>query len=476
MLGDDGGAGAKPKAPRRPSGGAKAAAAPAKPAGGSATPGPSFWTWTPPEQSAPPPGLQPQLARAAAKREALPVRERTAESLALPLQSDVEAPSWQEALLTQMMAAAPPEQTDAATAEARPAEASADARATLATAMAQAAAGGPAEASGVMADGTRWWSESGVEELAGGKQCRWTVLRGVSADGSKEWQEKWWETSDAVSYRELGAEKSGRDSTGRVWRDAWTEIYAPDAVTGIGHIRRDADKWATAPDGATWHEEWREAFWSDGRTERDAAKWGALGPGVIAEDGHASTWTEKWGEKWDGQGGCSKWTDKWAERREREGGGLPRRWGDKWTQEFRYGGVGGRWGETWSEDPGGAGNYSRKWSEDHYGTGEVRKWGQASDGEGWDVTQREDTWYEGVANVSWNDAYTHSPQLLGGAPGWWAGWLAACTRADASCARPRAVKLRDTTTLPADGPNVMKPPPRKKKAPQPPPQPPQASE
>ena len=106
-----------------------------------------------------------------------------------------------------------------------------------------------------------------------------------------------------------------------------------------------------------------------------------------------------------------QWTDKWAERAEREGGGAPRRWGDKWTQEFNAG-KGGRWGETWSDDPGGAGGYSRKWSEDHYGDGTVRKWGQSSDGEHWENTVHEDTWYEGVANVDFANARDHSPQLL----------------------------------------------------------------
>jgi hypothetical protein len=396
-------------------------------------PGPDFWSWTPPP--APAPGLAPQRAPAPAARPAAEVLDRPAPATLPPLQSMVEAPSWQEALLAQLRAPAPPLQSASATvgatvsataaAAATPAAAAAaatsaaDVSAALAGAAAalrHAAVGAPgsAPASGTLADGSRWWSESGTEEQAAGRLCRWTVVRGVSGDGGTEWQEKWWETSDSWNYRELGAEKSGRDASGRVWREAWSEVYDPDRVTGLGHIRRAADKWATAADGASWHEEWREAFWADGRTERDAAKWGAVAPGVIPEDGHAGVWHEKWGERWDARGGAAKWTDKWAERAEREGGGPPRRWGDKWTQEFRNG-KGGRWGETWSDDPGGAGAYSRKWSEDHYGDGSVRKWGQSTDGQAWEHVAQEDTWYEGEPNFGWADAHRHSPQLLAGA-------------------------------------------------------------
>lgn len=308
--------------------------------------------------------------------------------------------------------------------------------------------------SGVAADGARWWLESGVEEQArsrtrhtprvprlspallcttdrttsrlthlsprhrtqaNGRLCRWWTFRGVSADGATEWEEKTWETSDAYNYKEIGAEKSGRDSLGRVWREAWTEHHDMDAA-GLRHIWRSADKWAKAADGSQWHEKWNEArhfragiscvatrcvlvplawlffscgarinfslhltelpsaslsspllfpllshlpfhpqsYGADGRTERDAYKFGALPPGTIPEDGHAARWCEKWGEKWDGRGFASKWADKWGERDQREGGGQYRKWGDKWSQEFRDG-VGHRWGETWNDDPDGGG-------------------------------------------------------------------------------------------------------------------------
>lgn len=109
-----------------------------------------------------------------------------------------------------------------------------------------------------------------------------------------------WETSDAFSYKEIGAEKSGRDSTGRVWREAHAEHFDMDAA-GVRRIWRSADKWAKATDGSQWHEKWNEEYGMDGYTERDAYKYGSLAPGVIPEDGHAARWCETWGEKWDGK-------------------------------------------------------------------------------------------------------------------------------------------------------------------------------
>jgi hypothetical protein len=321
----------------------------------------------------------------------------------------VEAPSWQEALI-----AAAPATPPVRSATADPAVEHLSAAAALAGAAAQlrrVAAGTAAAESGVAADGSRWWSDSGVEEQAGGRLCRWTLVRRVSADGSSETEDKWWETSDRFSYRELGAQKSGRNSAGDVWRESWSESYAPDAVSGLGEIKRSADKWATDGSGANWHERWSEAFRADGAVDRSADKFGRLAEGVIPEDGHAGEWRERWGESWDGKGGASKWSDRWAERKEREGGGQGRRWGEKTEQRFESG-AGGRWGEAWSDDPQGDGWYSRKWAEDHLGGGAVRKWGESTTGEHWENTVEEDTWYEGVPNFGWAEALRHSPQLL----------------------------------------------------------------
>lgn len=383
-----------------------------------ATPGPSFWQWAPPEAPADTDGPMLQRAKPKPVQAPLPVMELEELSLLAdtkpevslpPLQSVVDAPSWQDTFASLLAVPAGSEQTEeGATAATSQSSSVADMIQML---RATSDATGSKEASGVKEDGTRWWLESGEEEQAEGRLCKWWIMRGASADGATEWEEKWWETADEWQYKEIGAEKSGRNSTGRIWRESWSEIFSVDAVTSVQNILRVADKWAQHPDGSQWHEKWNEGFGSNGRTERDASKWGSLAPGAIPEDGHAARWTERWGETWDGRGFARKWTDKWGERDEREGGGPYRKWGDKWTQEF-YEGRGGRWGETWGDDPGGAGWNSRKWSEDHFGNGQVRKWGQSTDGEYWDTTVHEDTWYEGHANFSWADAYRHSPQLM----------------------------------------------------------------
>lgn len=91
------------------------------------------------------------------------------------------------------------------------------------TAMKQGMQTAGQDTSGVYADGSRWWREQGVENRGNGVVCTWTVVRGVSADGSVEWEEKFWEAADAYDFKELGAEKSGRDSAGGVWREFWQE-------------------------------------------------------------------------------------------------------------------------------------------------------------------------------------------------------------------------------------------------------------
>jgi hypothetical protein len=44
----------------------------------------------------------------------------------------------------------------------------------------------------------RWWKETGTEERENGEVCVWTVIRGVSADGAVEWENKWWEVRQTV--------------------------------------------------------------------------------------------------------------------------------------------------------------------------------------------------------------------------------------------------------------------------------------
>lgn len=76
---------------------------------------------------------------------------------------------------------------------------------------------------GVNPDGSKWWKETGIEHRPDGVVCKWTLTRGVSADETVEWQDKFWEAADQYHYKELGAEKSGRDAFGNVWRENWKE-------------------------------------------------------------------------------------------------------------------------------------------------------------------------------------------------------------------------------------------------------------
>lgn len=76
---------------------------------------------------------------------------------------------------------------------------------------------------GVHPSGSRWWKETGTEQRPDGVICKWTLLRGVSADYTTEWEEKYWEAADEFDYKELGSEKSGRDASGNVWREFWKE-------------------------------------------------------------------------------------------------------------------------------------------------------------------------------------------------------------------------------------------------------------
>jgi hypothetical protein len=172
---------------------------------------------------------------------------------------------------------------------------------------------------GTLSSGARWWREEGKELLEDGKVMSWTVIRGTSADGAVEWEEKFWETSDAFTYRELGAVKSGRDSKGQAWQESWKEIYQHD-VNGTPFIHREASKWSHTPAGQCWSEGWTEDYRSDGSVDRYCEKTGSLEDHASPDDGHANRWTEKWGEKWDGGGSCIKWTDTWASRDHAEGG------------------------------------------------------------------------------------------------------------------------------------------------------------
>lgn len=373
-------------------------------------PGSDFWTWSPPEveDNGPTPKLQrkteTRVSAAVAEAERVPEA-----SLQLKFQSDIETPK--ELKL---------EFESDGVVELEPAPLGVTPTAELEeTATAVRELGTDGETEGVLDNGSRWWRESGEDELAGGRLCRWTLVRGASADGSVEWEEKWWETSDAFNYRELGAIKSGRDASGNVWQESWREHITHDTTTGFSnaskHIMREANKWGAQADGTEWHEVWDENYWGDGRVKRTCTKKGAIGSGISPEDGHGNRWTHKWGEEWDGHGGCVKWNDSYADRDKSEDGGSGRSWGERWEERWgsfaHNGSAGTRNGSTWDDRDGH--KFEKTWGEEHWHDGRVHKYGSTTDGsDGWDAWEDSQGWWERAPSFGWDEAVSHSPQLL----------------------------------------------------------------
>ncbi|KAL3691143.1 hypothetical protein R1sor_004794 [Riccia sorocarpa] len=261
---------------------------------------------------------------------------------------------------------------------------------------------------GLNEDESVWWKETGVEYRDNGVVCNWTVIRGVSADRGTEWEEKFWEASDAYDYKELGAEKSGRDAAGRVWHEFWKEAMWQDSVTGLQHIEKTADKWAQDGKGGQWHEKWYEHYDASGRADKWADKWSEIDPSTQLEPGHAHSWHERWGETYDGHGGTVKYTDKWAERQDEYGGWT--KWGDKWDEHFDQYGEGVKQGETWWQGTNGE-RWNRTWGERHNRTGWVHKYGKSSSGEHWDTHQQEESWYQGKPHFGFRECFEHSVVL-----------------------------------------------------------------
>ncbi|RYR48753.1 hypothetical protein Ahy_A07g034831 isoform K [Arachis hypogaea] len=177
---------------------------------------------------------------------------------------------------------------------------------------------------GTNEDGSTWYRESGEELGENGYRCRWTKMGGQSHDTSSEWKETWWEKSDWTGYKELGVEKSGRNSEGDSWWETWQENLQQDEWSNIARIERSAQKQAkSGTENAGWYEKW-EKYDAKGWTEKGAHKYGRL---------NEQSWWEKWGEHYDGRGSVLKWTDKWAETE------LGTKWGDKWEEraEPHYG-------------------------------------------------------------------------------------------------------------------------------------------
>ncbi|KAM7485281.1 hypothetical protein LguiA_001290 [Lonicera macranthoides] len=258
---------------------------------------------------------------------------------------------------------------------------------------------------GISADGLRWWKETGTELRPDGVVCRWTLTRGVSADEAVEWEEKYWEAADEFEFKELGSEKSGRDSSGNVWSEYWKEsMYQKH---GSLHMEKTADKWGKNGKGDEWQEQWWEGYGASGQAEKWAHKWCSIDPNTQLDAGHAHVWHERWGEQYDGQGGSTKYTDKWAERSEGDGWS---KWGDKWDEHFDPNGHGVKQGETWWEGKYGE-RWNRTWGEGHNGSGWVHKYGKSSSGEHWDTHEEQDTWYERYPHFGFYHCFENSVQL-----------------------------------------------------------------
>jgi len=260
---------------------------------------------------------------------------------------------------------------------------------------------------GIRPDGSMWWKETGVEQRPDGVVCKWTVLRGVSADGAVEWEDKYWEASDRFDHKELGSEKSGRDAAGNVWREYWKESMWQDYTCGVMHMEKTADKWGQNGKGEQWQEQWFEHYDSTGKAEKWADKWCSLDPNTPLDVGHAHVWHERWGETYDGSGGSTKYTDKWAERSEGDGWS---KWGDKWDEHFDPNGHGIKQGETWWAGKYGD-RWNRTWGEQHNGSGWVHKYGRSSSGEHWDTHVPQETWYERFPHFGFYHCFENSVQL-----------------------------------------------------------------
>lgn len=262
-----------------------------------------------------------------------------------------------------------------------------------------------ASSHGMNPDGSRWWKETGIEQRPDGVVCKWTLTRGVSADQVVEWEEKYWEAADEFDFKELGSEKSGRDVSGNVWREYWKESMWQHH--GLVHLEKTADKWGKNGRGGEWHEKWWEKYDASGKAEKWADKWCSIDPNTHLEAGHAHVWHERWGEKYDGHGGSMKYTDKWAERSEGDGWA---KWGDKWDENFDPNGHGVKQGETWWEGKYGE-RWNRTWGEGHNGSGWVHKYGKSSSGEHWDTHVLQDTWYERYPHFGFMHCFDNSVQL-----------------------------------------------------------------
>ncbi|RWW86209.1 hypothetical protein BHE74_00005023 [Ensete ventricosum] len=254
---------------------------------------------------------------------------------------------------------------------------------------------------GMDLDGSQWWRQTGIEERSDGVVCKWTLTRGVSADETVEWEDKFWEAADQYDYKELGSEKSGRDASGNVWREYWKESIWQDMRRGIIYMENTADKWGKNGKDDEWQEKWWEHYDSSGHAEKWAHKWCSIDLKTPLEAGHAHVWHERYDST------HLYHVKFWAERSEGDGWS---KWGDKWDEHFDSNGHGVKQGETWWEGRHGE-RWNRTWGEQHNGSGWVHKYGKSSSGEHWDTHVQQETWYERFPHYGFEHCFENSVQL-----------------------------------------------------------------
>ncbi|KAL9230583.1 hypothetical protein vseg_005916 [Gypsophila vaccaria] len=374
-------------------------------------PGPDFWSWTPPaedDSSRLNADRAPKTSSSVYPITDVMEKERSMDVLSIPFESkfslekDIkDLPPFQSFMEVHEVEAPVSSQESPTPNEAIGAQFSAHA-AEAADALQNLE---EKSSSGTNPDGSRWWKETGVETRADGVVCRWTLNRGVTANGDVEWEEKYWEAADESEFKELGSEKSGRDAMGNVWRECWKESMWQE--NDLLHMEKTADKWGKNGKGDEWQEKWFEHYDASGTAEKWAHKWCSIDPNTEVDVGHAHVWNERWGEQYDGQGGSIKYTDKWAERFE---GDAWVKWGDKWDENFNQNGHGVKQGETWWQGKYGE-QWNRTWGEGHNGSGWVHKYGKSSSGEHWDTHAQEDTWYERYPHFGFMHCLVNSVQL-----------------------------------------------------------------
>ncbi|KAK6161454.1 hypothetical protein DH2020_004835 [Rehmannia glutinosa] len=349
------------------------------------TPGPSFWAWAPPlsDNDDIVSEIKPAGQASLSPAQSIPVleQERGLDFLPIPFETSMSLVEVEEIEVNQETPHLEEEDEIGVQFSAHAAEA-ADALSKV----------NEATSEGVVEGG-------GIEHRPDGVVCKWTLTRGVSADKAIEWENKYWEAAE-FGYKELGSEKSGRDSAGNVWREYWRESMMQNE--GIIHLEKTADKWGKNIQGDEWQEKWWEHYDDSGRADKWAHKWCSIDPDTPLEAGHAHVCTKgtkvfgsrkihrQMGERFEGDG--------WA------------KWGDKWDEHFDPNGHGVKQGESWWEGKYGD-RWNRTWGEGHNGSGWVHKYGKSSSGEHWDTHVQQETWYERFPHYGFYHCFENSPQL-----------------------------------------------------------------